>query len=155
MAGRIIDCHDAIRAPDRPFGTSTLYHDPETDFHVLAHCFDKGSKSPPHDDGRSWAIYGQARHHTDMTVWRRTDDRKEKGHADLDIAQQCRLNPGEVVIFYPGDIHSIDFSKGARFTRVTGTDLNTIDQPISNFKDKTSKIASAAAAINDESRART
>jgi predicted metal-dependent enzyme (double-stranded beta helix superfamily) len=141
-------------APDRPMGTYTLYHDPETDFHVLSHCFDKGSKSPPHDHGRSWAIYGQARHFTDMTVWRRKDDRATKGHAELEVAEQYRLNPGEVGIFHPGDIHSIDFPDGARFIRVTGTDLNTVDQAIYNLKDQTVKIASAATAINNESRAR-
>ena len=56
-----------------PFGTTTLYHDPDTDFHVLAHCFTNGSKSPPHDHGPSWAVYGQVTGYTDMTVWNRTD----------------------------------------------------------------------------------
>jgi len=141
-------------APDRPMGTYTLYHDPEFDFHVLAHCFTKGSKSPPHDHGSSWAVYGQARHHTDMTVWRRTDDGTRNGHADLEVARQYRLNPGQVGVFQPGDIHSIDFPDGTRFIRVTGTDLNQVDQAIYNLKDRTVKIASAAAAIDSESRAR-
>lgn len=141
-------------APDRPFGTYTLYHDPELDFHVLAHCFGKGSKSPPHDHGHSWAVYGQARHHTDMTVWQRTDDRTQQGHAALEVKRQYRLNPGEVGVFQPGDIHSIDFPDGTRFLRVTGTDLNRVDQAIYNLKDDTVKVASAAAAINAESRSR-
>jgi len=177
------DCHDALRkdpgdggretirrhlerllqnkplveehcAPDRPMGTYTLYHDPELDFHVLAHCFGKGSKSPPHDHGHSWAVYGQARHHTDMTVWGRTDDGKQKGHAELEVRQQYRLKPGDAGVFHPGDIHSIEFPDGARFIRVTGTDLNRVDQAIYNLKDQTVKIASAAAAIDAESRSR-
>jgi len=141
-------------APDRPRGTYTLYHDPELDFHVLAHCFDKGTVSPPHDHGNSWAIYGQARHHTDMTVWRRTDESKRPGHAELAVKGKYRLNVGDVGIFHPGDIHSIDFPDGARFIRVTGTDLDHVDQAVYNLKDNTVKIASAAAAIDAGSRAR-
>lgn len=177
------DCHDAVRAdpgnggrevirdklalllqnealvseecaPDRPFGTYTLYHDAETDFHVLAHCFDNGSKSPPHDHGSSWAVYGQARHHTDMTVWRRGDTNGDAGPVDLEIAEEYRMNPGDVGIFHPGDIHSIAFPEGGRFIRVTGTDLDTVYQRIYNLADKSVKVSSAATAINDESRAR-
>lgn len=141
-------------APDRPFGTYTLYHDPDLDFHVLAHCFNKGSKSPPHDHGPSWAVYGQARHHTDMTVWNRTDGGGKSGHADLEVREEYRLDPGMAGTFNPGDIHSIDFPDGTRFIRVTGTDLNQVDQAIYNLKDKTVKIANAAAAIDGESRSR-
>ena len=121
---------------------------------MLAHCFAKGSKSPPHDHGNSWAVYGQARHHTDMTVWGRTDDGSRKGHAALEVKCAYRLNPGDAGVFHPGDIHSIDFPEGARFIRVTGTDLNRVDQAVYNLKDQTVKIASAAAAIDSESRAR-
>jgi hypothetical protein len=31
-------------------------------------------------------------------------------------------------VFHPGQIHSIKFPSGARFVRVTGTDLNTVAQ---------------------------
>jgi predicted metal-dependent enzyme (double-stranded beta helix superfamily) len=140
-------------APGRERGTYTLYHDPDFDFHVLAHCFDKGTVSPPHDHGNSWAIYGQARHHTDMRVGRRTDDGGRNGHAELEVKDKYRLNVGDVGVFNPGDIHSIDFPEGARFIRVTGTDLNQVDQAVYNLTDKTVKIASAAAAIDAGSRA--
>lgn len=141
-------------APDRAFGTYTLYHDEETDFHVLSHCFDNGSKSPPHDHGSSWAIYGQARGWTDMTVWERRDDGSEPGHAELAVKATYRLDPGEVGIFHPGDIHSIEFPDGARFIRVTGTDLNRVDQAIYDLAERSVKFASAAAAIDRESAAR-
>lgn len=139
-------------SPDRPRGTYTLYHDPEFDFHVLAHCFDKGTRSPPHDHGSSWAVYGQARHRTDMTVWRRTDDGTRPGRAELRVSEEYRLDPGMAGTFNPGDIHSIAFPDGARFIRVTGTDLNQVDQAIYDPEHGTVKIASAAAAIDSGSR---
>ncbi len=44
-----------------PAGRHTLYEDPELDFVVLAHINPKGHKSPPHDHGASWAVYGRQR----------------------------------------------------------------------------------------------
>jgi hypothetical protein len=55
-----------------PPGRHTLFEDPELGFVVLSHVNTKASKSPPHDHGASWAIYGQASEYTDMTEWRRT-----------------------------------------------------------------------------------
>jgi predicted metal-dependent enzyme (double-stranded beta helix superfamily) len=140
--------------PERPFGTYTLYHDPETDFHVLAHCFTNGSKSPPHDHGKSWAIYGQTRGYTDMIVWDRKDDGSDNNNVRLEVAEEYRLDPGDVGIFHPGDIHSIEFNDGSRFVRVTGTDLDQQAQAIYNLKDNSVKIGRAATAIDDESRSR-
>ena len=41
------------------------------------------SKSPPHDHGESWAIYGQAKLWTDMIEWKREDDGSDPKHAKL------------------------------------------------------------------------
>ncbi len=113
---------------DAERGIHTLYHDDETDFHVLAHIYENGTESPPHDHGPSWAIYGQALLNTDMTVWNRTDDGSVEGHAVVEPAESYTLEPGMVGVFHPGQIHSIKFPSGARFVRVTGTDLNTVAQ---------------------------
>src|SRR6266513_2415432 len=66
---------------DVPRGLKVLYEDPKLGFQILAHINDKARKSPPHDHGASWAIYGQAAKHTDMIEWERAggDDK----HAEL------------------------------------------------------------------------
>ena len=56
-----------------PTGLKVLYEDKDLGFQVLAHINDKARKSPPHDHGASWAIYGQATKHTDMIEWERVD----------------------------------------------------------------------------------
>ncbi len=114
--------------PDAERGIHTLYHDEETDFHVLAHIYENGTQSPPHDHGPSWAIYGQAVLDTDMIVWNRKDDGSVDGHAVVEPAESYTLEPGMVGVFHPGQIHSINFPSGARFVRVTGTDLNNVAQ---------------------------
>ena len=51
---------DEAVGPAAPTGTRKLYEDKDLGFVVLAHVNAKGHKSPPHDHGSSWAVYGQA-----------------------------------------------------------------------------------------------
>ena len=109
-----------------PAGLKVLYEDKELGFQILAHVNDKARKSPPHDHGASWAIYGQATKHTDMIEWERTggDDK----HAELKEVKRYRLNPGQAGIYQDGAIHSIDYPDRSRFIRVTGTNLDRIER---------------------------
>jgi predicted metal-dependent enzyme (double-stranded beta helix superfamily) len=109
-----------------PRGLFVLYEDPELGFQILAHINDKARVSPPHDHGASWAIYGQATHHTDMTEWEREDDGRDPRHAKLKPMKKYRLTPGHAGIYQDGKIHSIDYPDHARFIRVTGTNLDRI-----------------------------
>ncbi|MDA1326895.1 MAG: hypothetical protein O3C34_19415 [Proteobacteria bacterium] len=115
------ECSDSAAA-----GIRTIYKDDETDFNVLVHVYEAGKSGPPHDHGKSWAVYGQAAEWTDMTVWKRTDEASEGNKAELAEDRSFRLEPGMAGTFEPGDIHSIHFPDGARFVRVTGTDLDAI-----------------------------
>jgi len=109
-----------------PTGLKVLYEDKDLGFQVLAHVNDKARKSPPHDHGASWAIYGQATKYTDMIEWERVggDDK----HAELKEVKRYRLNPGQAGIYQSGAIHSIDYPDRARFIRVTGTNLDKINR---------------------------
>ena len=109
-----------------PRGLHVLHDDPELGFQILAHINDKARVSPPHDHGKSWAIYGQASHYTDMTEWEREDDGHDPEHAKLKPAKKYRLTPGHAGIYQDGRIHSIDYPDNARFIRVTGTNLDKI-----------------------------
>jgi hypothetical protein len=111
---------------DVPRGLKVLYEDQALGFQVLAHINDQARVSPPHDHGDSWAIYGQATHHTDMIEWERVDDGSDTGTAKLQPARKYRLTPGHAGIYQDGKIHSIDYPDHARFIRVTGTNLDKI-----------------------------
>ncbi len=127
-------------------GRHLLYRDPELDFCVLAHINTKANRSPPHDHGSSWAVYGQAVAHTDMTEWRRLDDGSDPKAAKLEEAKTYRLTPGKAGLFDVGAIHSIDFPDGARFVRVTGTDLDEVQRLRFDLEKGTAEtIASASA----------
>jgi predicted metal-dependent enzyme (double-stranded beta helix superfamily) len=111
---------------DAPRGVKVLHEDPKLGFQVLAHINEKARVSPPHDHGRSWAIYGQATEYTDMIEWEREDDGSDAKHAKLKPVKKYRLSPGQAGIYQDGKIHSIDYPDHARFVRVTGTDLDKI-----------------------------
>ncbi len=112
--------------PNAKPGIRTIHRDRETGFNVLVHIYEGGKKGPPHDHGRSWAVYGQAAEWTDMTLWTRKDDGSKEGFADLVEGKTFRLTPGKAGKFEVGDIHSIHFPDSAKFVRVTGTDLDAI-----------------------------
>ena len=120
------DFLDRYCGEDAPRGLTVLYEDKELGFQVLAHINDKARVSPPHDHGASWAIYGQATHHTDMIEWEREDDGADPGRARLKPVKTYRLLPGHAGIYQDGKIHSIDYPDNARFVRVTGTNLDKI-----------------------------
>jgi predicted metal-dependent enzyme (double-stranded beta helix superfamily) len=103
-------------------GRHELHADPMHDFRVYAHVPKAANIRPPHDHASSWAVYGQAAGHTQMTEW------------DWDAVaarpvptRTYRLDPGQAgVVFDVGALHSIDYPDGARFVRVTGTDIDAL-----------------------------
>lgn len=112
--------------PQAPLGTRKLYEDKELGFVVLAHCNPKPHRSPPHDHGPSWAVYGQAVSHTDMSEYRQLDGGAGAGEAKLEQVKSYRLMPGQAGVYDVGSIHAIDYPDGSRFVRVTGRDLDYV-----------------------------
>lgn len=110
---------------DDPPGRRELWHDPETDVYVLAHVQEPKKTGTPHSHGASWAIYGTARGHTDMTEWRRVHGEGEAGVV-LEKTEEYRLAAGQTRAYGPGVIHSTAHPQKAWVIRVTGTDLDAI-----------------------------
>jgi len=106
--------------PNASVGANLLYEDPELGFQILAHIMDRDYAGGPHDHGDSWAIYGQAVKHTEMSEWKRTDDGSVPGKATIEKAKTYRMEPGQAGIFQNRAIHSIAYPAGGRFIRVTG-----------------------------------
>jgi hypothetical protein len=126
--GRLLDNPAFVTATfsdDMPPGKRVLHHDPETDFYVLAHVQEGSKVGQPHSHGSSWAIYGNAREHTEMTEWRRTNPQSED-HAVLEAVSKYRLEPGQTRAYGPGVIHSTAHPQKAWVIRVTGTDLDVL-----------------------------
>jgi len=124
--------------PGAKGGLHRLHVDDELGFEVLAHVNERARKSPPHDHGESWAIYGQAIGYTDMTEYRRVDDGSDPDVAKLELTRRYRLNTGEVGVFAGSAIHAIDYPDRSRFIRVTGTNLDAIERV--SYDEQTGRI---------------
>ena len=70
--------------------------------------------------------HAQVIEYTDMTEWRRTDGSDAPGAATLEVSRKYRLEPGHAGTYDIRAIHAIDYPDGARFVRVTGTDLEHV-----------------------------
>jgi len=109
-----------------PPGKRVLHHDPETDLYVLAHMHPAGRvPGAPHSHGSSWAVYGNAKGFTDMTIWTRVNPETDE-HAELVVAERYRLGEGEARAYPSGAIHSTLQTEPAWVLRVTGTDLDVL-----------------------------
>ena len=127
LAERLVKDADFVAAhvgPGAPIGKRTLYEDADLGFVVLGYNQDKPHRSPPHDHGWSWAIYAQVASHTDMTEYDRGDGGSGAGTAELKVARKYRLGPGQAGLYDGAAIHAIDYPAGARYVRITGTDLD-------------------------------
>lgn len=102
---------------DDATGVRQIHEDPEAHFCVLVYSMKSARKSPPHDHGESWAVYGQAEGYTDMTLWSARD-------GSVEPVRTFRLEPGQAGLFDVREIHSIAYGEGAKFVRVTGVDLS-------------------------------
>ena len=112
-------------------GKRELFHDQETDAYVLAHVQPPNKTGQPHSHGASWAVYGNARGATRMTLWRRVNSENEE-RVVLEPAERYSLEAGDARPFPSGAIHSTGQVEGAWVIRVTGTDLDAI--PRYHFK---------------------
>jgi hypothetical protein len=110
---------------DLPAGKRTLFHDPELDYHVLAHVQEGGKTGKPHSHGTSWAIYGNAKNVTEMTEWRRTNSESD-AHYELVATSKYGLGPGQTRAYGPHVLHSTAHKGEAWVIRVTGTDLDKL-----------------------------
>lgn len=118
-------------------GMAQIYEDPDFRFCVLTYNMTAPRTSPPHDHGESWAVYGQALGHTDMTIWSQPDDRNR-----IESTRTFRLEAGQAGLFDVREIHSISYCGGAKFVRVTGMDMS--EEPRRVFDPETGEVNEVA-----------
>jgi hypothetical protein len=70
-------------------------------------------------------VYGNYKNPTRMRRWRRVDDGRTPGRAELVLQKEFVNEPGQAAVFAVGDIHSIEFGDDTFFIRVTGGDVES------------------------------
>jgi len=106
-----------------------LYRDPELGFIQMGHIHKQGHGNKPHDHGPCWVVYGSFSGITEITKYKRIDDRTEPGVARLEKERLDRLTPGVVVPYLSGDIHSTNAVQGPGVVfRFLSYDLEKIER---------------------------
>jgi len=105
--------------------SKVLHRDPDHGFMLLAHAEPQGLYRPPHDHGRSWVMYGVQRGQSQMGTYGRVDD---DGTPRLVKRNATLVQPGQVQVYLPGDIHDTRCMAGpALLFRFTERDLKVED----------------------------
>jgi hypothetical protein len=106
-----------------------LYRDPDYGFIQMGHIHKQGHGNKPHDHGPCWVVYGSYKGVTEITKYKRTDDRSQPRVAILEKERLDRLTPGVVVPYLPGDIHSTHAVEGPGVVfRFLSYDLEKIER---------------------------
>ncbi len=106
-----------------------LYRDPDFGFIQMGHIHRQGHGNTPHDHGPCWVVYGSYQGVTEITKYKRVDDRSQPGIARLEKERVDRLTPGVCVPYLPGDIHSTNALEGPGVVfRFLSYDLDKIER---------------------------
>ncbi len=105
---------DTFARPDHKSGMGggigqyALYRAEQGDLCLFSLVVPPGSATPIHDH-LAWGLVGLYRGRQDETVYRRTDDGRDQGHATLEVMRRQMLGPGEFYALLPpeGDIHYV------------------------------------------------
>lgn len=99
-----------------------LYRDPKEGFVLLAHTEAEGRYRSPHDHGKSWVIYGVLDGEMEMGTY--VQVKNDDGSPYLVKRGSTIVQPGEIQVYLPGDIHDTRCLKGPAIQfRFTARDL--------------------------------
>jgi len=89
------------------FATFSLHEEPDHTLSVVVATLNPRCALPAHNH-KTWALQAGVDGTAVNVRWRRLDDRKRKGYAELDVVTRTELGIGDVATFEPEDIHSIE-----------------------------------------------
>lgn len=122
---------------DQGFGIVVLHEEPDGGpdaapaggFLVETICWGPGRGVAPHDH-RTWGVVIGLDGHEVNVDWRRLDDGRVPGRADLEPAAETVVGPGVVKTFAPADIHSVrnDTDRPSLSLHVYGRSLARLDR---------------------------
>ncbi len=115
--------------PDQGFGVSILNVEDDDTLLVEAVCWMPGGGVAPHDH-QTWGVVVGIEGEEINGNWQRHDDGTRSEFADISIAEEVTVGPGDVCVFMPDDIHSVrnPGNKTSLSLHVYGHNLATRDR---------------------------
>ncbi len=91
---------------EQGFGIHVLHEEPDHRLLVFAAAWLPGRGPAPHDHG-TWAVVAGVDGAETNISWERLDDGSRPGYANLRKREERIVEPGDVLTFLPGAIHSV------------------------------------------------
>lgn len=88
------------------YGVHVLHEEPNHDLAIFAVAWAPGKGAPPHDHG-TWSVFAPVDGPEHHIFWRRVDDRRRPGYAELERAGERVVEPGQTFAMLTPEIHSI------------------------------------------------
>jgi predicted metal-dependent enzyme (double-stranded beta helix superfamily) len=88
------------------FANFPLHEEPDHTLSVVVTSLNPRCTLPAHNH-KTWALQVGIEGAQVNIRWRRLDDGRRKGYAELDVSGRTEFGPGDVVTFLPDDIHSV------------------------------------------------
>ena len=104
---------DTLPMPSENTGWAvhSLYKEPDYPFTIQTVSWLPGSPSPVHNHA-TWSLVAlmgdESAGRERNRLWKRVDDRSRKGYAQLELAEEKLLYPGDIIGFTPNAIHSVE-----------------------------------------------
>ena len=92
--------------PGQGFGVHLLHEEPDHDLAVFVIAWQPGRGTLPHNH-KTWALVVGLEGTEKEELWRRTDDGRRSGYAELAPESERIVTVGDVSICMPEDIHSV------------------------------------------------
>lgn len=115
--------------PDQGFGITVLHEESDHTLLVEAIAWLPGRGVAPHDH-QTWGVVVGLDGDEVNVNWRREDDGRKPGYAELAVQNEVSVGPGEVIAFLPDDIHSVrnESGKTSLSLHIYGKTLAHIDR---------------------------
>jgi len=94
-------------------GLYRLHEEPDHSLAVFVVTWLPGDETPPHDHA-TWAVVAGLEGSETNHWWRRLDDGRTPGHAEVRRAGSRRIEPGTLVAMGPDGIHSVHNDSNAK-----------------------------------------
>ncbi len=91
---------------EQGFGVHLLHEEDDHSLAVFVICWLPGRGAPAHDHG-TWAVVAGVKGNERNVRYKRLDDGKKPGHADLEIKDENTAGPGELVCVRSSGIHAV------------------------------------------------